>query len=164
VGETAELPVVATLVPHLFLLPAGAIPPNPSELLGSEGMQELLNQSKERFVRTILDSPPLVSVTDAAILSTLVDGVLLVIKAEHVPRKAARDTLDHLREIHAHLLGAVLNDVPLQRDSYYYRHYKYSSSYYTDVEKPESGKKGRRQEPALSGWLSRFTGKLRRDA
>jgi succinoglycan biosynthesis transport protein ExoP len=164
VGEIDELPLVATLVPHLFLIPAGAIPPNPSELLGSERMQDLLNRSRERFVRTVLDSPPLVSVTDAAILSTLADGVLLVIKAEHVPRKAARDTTNHLQELHAHLLGAVLNDVPLQRDSYYYRHYKYSSSYYTDIEKSESSQERIRQEPSgLSGWLSRFTSKSRRD-
>jgi succinoglycan biosynthesis transport protein ExoP len=167
VGETDELPVVATLVPHLFLIPAGAIPPNPSELLGSERMQELLNRSQERFVRTVLDSPPLVSVTDAAILSTLADGVLLVIKAEHVPRKAVRDTVNHLLEIHAHLLGAVLNDVPLQRDSYYYRRYKYSSSYYyTDMEKSKSSKRPqhvRRISGLMSGWLNRFAGKSRRE-
>ena len=166
VGETDELPIIATLVPQLFLIPAGAIPPNPSELLGSERMQELLNRTQERFVRVVLDSPPLVSVTDAAILSTLVSGVLLVIKAEFVPRKAARDATDHLLELHAHLLGAVLNDVPLQRDSYYYRHYKYYSSYYTDLEKPDSGnggKRGLRQSPGLAGWLSRLKGKYRRD-
>jgi Mrp family chromosome partitioning ATPase len=146
-------------------MPAGAIPPNPSELLGSGRMQELLNRSRERFVRTVLDSPPLVSVTDAAILSTLSDGVLLVIKAEQVPRKAARDSTDHLLELHAHLLGAVLNDVPLQRDSYYYRHYKYSYSYYTDLDTPESGERPKvRQTSGWSDWLSRFTGKFRREA
>jgi succinoglycan biosynthesis transport protein ExoP len=164
VGDTDELPMVATMVPHLFLMPAGAIPPNPSELLGSERMQELLNRTRERFVRTVFDSPPLVSVTDAAILSTLADGVLLVIKAEHVPRKAARDATNHLLELHAHLLGAVLNDVPLQRDSYYYRHYKYSSSYYTDLEKPGSSDRQKvRQTSGLGGWISRFTGKSRRE-
>ncbi len=160
VGETDELPIVATVVPHLFLMPAGAIPPNPSELLGSERMQDLLNRTRERFVRTILDSPPLISVTDAAILSTLVSGVLLVIKAEQVPRKAARDAINHLLELHAHLLGAVLNNVPLHRDSYYYRHYKYYSSYYTDLETPKSGEPRRKtgQSPGLAGWVSRLKG------
>jgi polysaccharide biosynthesis transport protein len=164
VGETDELPMVATLVPHLFLMPAGTIPPNPSELLGSERLQELLTRSRERFVRTVLDSPPLVSVTDAAILSTLTEGVLLVIKAEHVPRKAARDITNHLLELHAHLLGAVLNDVPLQRDSYYYRHYRYSSSYYTNLEKPKSieGQRVRQISGLKDGWMSRFVGKFRR--
>ncbi len=166
VGETDELPIVATMVPHLFLMPAGAIPPNPSELLGSERMQDLLNRTRERFVRTILDSPPLVSVTDAAILSTLVSGVLLVIKAEQVPRKAARDATNHLLELHAHLLGAVLNNVPLHRDSYYYRHYKYYSSYYTDLGTPKPGeprtKTGR--SPGWAGWVSRLKGNPPRDS
>ncbi len=159
VGKTDELPVVSTLVPHLFLIPAGAIPPNPSELLGSERMQELLNRTQERFALTILDSPPLVSVTDAAILSTQVAGVLLVIKAEHVPQKAARDAKNHLVELHAHLLGTVLNDVPLQKDSYYYRHYRYYSSYYADMDTTESGEKRKdRKTPGLAGWVSRLKG------
>jgi capsular exopolysaccharide synthesis family protein len=159
VGKTDELPVVATLVPHLFLIPAGAIPPNPSELLGSERMQELLNRAQERFALTILDSPPLVSVTDAAILSTQVAGVLLVIKAEHVPQKAARDAKNHLVELHAHLLGTVLNDVPLQKESYYYRHYRYYSSYYADMDTTESGEKRKdRKTPGLAGWVSRLKG------
>jgi succinoglycan biosynthesis transport protein ExoP len=162
VGKTDELPVVATLVPHLFLIPAGAIPPNPSELLGSERMQELLNRAQERFALTILDSPPLVSVTDAAILSTQVAGVLLVIKAEHVPQKAARDAKNHLVELHAHLLGTVLNDVPLQKESYYYRHYRYYSSYYADMDTTESGEKRKdRKTPGLAGWLSRLKGRSR---
>ncbi len=159
VGKTDELPVVSTLVPHLFLIPAGAIPPNPSELLGSERMQELLNRTQERFALTILDSPPLVSVTDAAILSTQVAGVLLVIKAEHVPQKAAQDAKNHLVELHAHLLGTVLNDVPLQKDSYYYRHYRYYSSYYADMDTTESGEKRKdRKTPGLAGWVSRLKG------
>jgi polysaccharide biosynthesis transport protein len=166
VGETDELPIAATLVPHLFLMPAGAIPPNPSELLGSERMQELLHRTQERFVRVVLDSPPLASVTDGAILSTLVSGVLLVIKAEQVPRKAAQDAVNHLEELHAHILGAVLNDVPLQRESYYYRHYKYYSSYYTDMEKADSGngKKRGGQASSLGGWISRLRKISRRDA
>jgi capsular exopolysaccharide synthesis family protein len=165
VGETDELPLVATLAPHLHLMPAGAIPPNPSELLGSERMQELLNRAKERFVRAVLDSPPLVSVTDAAILSTIVSGVLLVIKAEQVPRKAVQDAVEHLTELHAKLLGAVLNDVPLQRDSYYYRHYKYYSSYYAG---PETTGVSRRQRnrpiPGFAGWLARLKGRYRQDS
>jgi|YelNatPaOPRAMG01_1025707.scaffolds.fasta_scaffold00006_162 capsular exopolysaccharide synthesis family protein len=165
VGDLDEPPLVATLVPHLFLLPSGAIPPNPSELLGSERMQQLLNLVQERFVRTILDSPPLISVTDAAILSTMVSGVLLVIKAEHVARKAARDAKNHLTELHVRILGAVLNDVPLQRESYYYRHYKYYSAYYADPEKPKTDRRRRSsQATGVSRWLSRLTGKSGRNA
>jgi capsular exopolysaccharide synthesis family protein len=157
-GETDELPVVATLVPHLFIMPAGLLQPNPSELLGVERMQELLNRVQERFGRVILDSPPLMSVTDAAILSTQVEGVLLIIKAEGVPRKAARDAKDHLLELQAPLLGAVLNDVPLQRGTYYYSHYRYYSSYYTDSEGTESEEKKKERLPGLQGWISRWKG------
>jgi len=157
-GETDELPVVATLVPHLFIIPAGLLQPNPSELLGVERMQELLSRVQERFGRVILDSPPLMSVTDAAILSTQVDGVLLVIKAESVPRKAARDAKDHLLELHAPLLGAVLNDVSLQRGTYYYSHYRYYSSYYTDAKTTEPEEKRKERLPGLKGWVSRWKG------
>ena len=157
-GETDELPVVATLVPHLFIMPAGLLQPNPSELLGVERMQEMLSRVQERFGRVILDSPPLMSVTDAAILSTQVEGVLLIIKAEGVPRKAARDAKDHLLELQAPLLGAVLNDVPLQRGTYYYSHYRYYSSYYTDSEGTESEEKKKERLPGLQGWISRWKG------
>ena len=98
------------------------------------------------------------SVTDAAILSTQVEGVLLVIKAETVPRKAARDAKDHLLELQAPLLGAVLNDVPLQRGTYYYSHYRYYSSYYTDGKTTDSEEKKKEQLPGLKGWISRWKG------
>lgn len=160
VGELDELPVMSTLVPHLFLLPSGTIPPNPSELLGSEPMRQLLARARERFTRVILDSPPLVSVTDAAILSTQVEGVLLVIKAEHVPRKAARHAKDHLLELHAPLLGSILNDVPLRRQGYYYSHYRKYASYYTDRRESESeGREEGRQASGGKGWLAKLTRK-----
>jgi capsular exopolysaccharide synthesis family protein len=158
VGETDELPVVATLLPHLFFMPAGAIPPNPSELLGSERMRQLLSQLPEHFGRVILDSPPLISVTDAAILSTQMEGVLLVVKAESVPRKAARDAKDHLLELHAPLLGAVLNDVPLHRGSYYYSHYRYYSSYHSDRETTGAEEKKKGRLTGLQGLVSRWKG------
>ncbi len=130
VGETETPPWVSTMAPRLFLIPAGTLPPNPSELLGSDRLRDLLTQARRRFGHIFLDSPPLLSVTDAAVLSTQVDGVLLVIKAESVPRKAAREAKDHLLELHAPLLGAILNNAPLKRGSYYYTsRYRYYSSY-----------------------------------
>ncbi|MFZ2087893.1 MAG: hypothetical protein WAU47_04905, partial [Desulfobaccales bacterium] len=91
--------------------------------------------------------------------------VLMVIKAEHVPRKAALDAVNHLGELHARILGVVLNDVPLHRDSYYYRHYKYYSSYYAEPEATGVSRRQRsRPSPGLSGWLSRLQGKNRRDS
>ena len=136
--------MLPTQVPHLFILPCGKIPPNPSELLGSERMAEFLARAREQFGRVILDSPPLMSVTDAAVLSTQVEGVLLVVKAETVPRRVALEARDHLLELHAPLLGVVLNKVPVQRDGYYYNYYYRYHSYYT------SGDAGHTRRPRTS--------------
>jgi len=131
VGELNDLPIVETIVPNLFMVPAGKIPPHPSELLGSARMREFLDLAKTRFGRIILDSPPLMSVTDAAILSTQAEGVLLVVKAESVPRKAAMDVRDQLLEVNATLLGAVFNNIQTQRNGYFYNSYYRYHSYYT---------------------------------
>jgi len=130
VGELDDLPVVETVVPNLFVVTAGKIPPHPSELLGSARMREFLDLAKGRFGRIILDSPPLMSVTDAAILSTQAEGTILVVKAEAVPRQAAMDARDQLLEVNATLLGAVFNNLQTQRNGYYYNYYRYHS-YYT---------------------------------
>jgi polysaccharide biosynthesis transport protein len=134
VGEIDELPCVKTTVPNLFVVPAGPIPPNPSELLGSTRMQEFLNKAKEQFGRVILDSPPVISVTDAPILSTMVEGVLLVVRAETVPRKIAIEAKERLRELKAPIIGAVLNAMPIYRDGYFYNYY-YHHHYYHHSEK-----------------------------
>jgi len=145
VGEINDLPYVPTVVPHLYLLPCGNIPPNPSELLGSARMEELLVKAQERFAQIIIDSPPLISVTDATILSTKSEGVLLVIKAEEVPRKAAKKAKDQLLGVNAQLLGSVLNDIPFRKHGYYYYNYyhKYQSYYYSDGDQEKSIKSRR---------------------
>lgn len=157
-GETEDLPLVATMAPHLFIMPAGLSLPNPSELLGADRMRRLLGLIPERFHQVILDSPPLMSITDAAILSTQVDGVLLVVKAETAPRKAIRDVKDHLLELQAPLLGVVLNDVPLHGGSYYYSHYRYHSSYYADDKTKRLGEPQKDWLAGVKGWLGRFRG------
>lgn len=130
VGDIDDPPVVETLVSNLFLMPAGKMPPNPSELLGSERMRELLTRLQQQFGRVILDSPPLITVTDAAILATLVEGVLLVIRAEAVPRKAAMEARDKLKSLKAPLLGTIFNRVPTHREGYYHYYYRYRSYYH----------------------------------
>lgn len=160
VGEISDLPAVPTPIPHLFVVPCGHIPPNPSELLHSQRMQEFLHLAQKRFTRVILDSPPLMSVTDAAILATLVEGVILVVRAESVPRRAAMDSREQLLEVRANLLGALLNDIPLHRNVYsYYRHYyRYRASYTTEPGR-EWGKTGDQPATGLSAsmlaWLKR---------
>ncbi len=140
VGEINDLPCVPTVVPHLYLLPCGKIPPNPSELLGSARMEELLVKARAHFAQIILDSPPLISVTDATILSTKSEGVLLVIRAEEVPRKVAKKAKDQLLGVNSHLLGSVLNDIPFQKNGYYYYNYyhKHQSYYYSHGDQEKS--------------------------
>jgi len=140
VGEMEELPVVPTRVPHLFLVPCGHIPPNPSELLGSERMREFLAMAKDQFGRVILDSPPLMSVTDGAILASKADGVLLVVRAESAPRKAVMEARDRVLNLKAPLLGALLNDVPLKRDGYHYGYHYHYHSYYSSSDESSTGK------------------------
>lgn len=116
----------ATSTPGLYVLPAGRIPPNPSEMLGSETMRQIIAElSREQFV--IVDAPPLLPVTDAAVVSTRVDGVLLIADAGQTRKDdvvAARATLD---QVHARVLGTVLNRVRLDdnADGYEYRRNRY---------------------------------------
>ena len=129
IGEhTLDDVVHETGVPNLSIVASGRFPPNPAELLGSTRMQEILHEAKARFDVVLLDSPPLLAVTDAAVLSTMVDGVVLVIRTERTKRDAVRRALGHLRSVRGRLLGAVLNDVDMRSGAYYgsYGHYYYS--------------------------------------
>jgi len=117
-----------TEIANLFVIASGRFPPNPAELLGSARMQEILRDAKGRFDVVLLDSPPLLAVTDAAVLATMVDGVVLVIRTERTKRDAVRRAIGHVRSVRGRLLGAVLNDVDMRSGAYYgsYGHYYYS--------------------------------------
>jgi non-specific protein-tyrosine kinase len=109
---------------NLSLLPSGELPPNPAEMLGSRRMQSLLFELTNRVDVVIVDSPPLLPVTDAAVLSQNVDGVLLVIDSAKTRRGAALHAVESLRQVGANVLGVVLNRVPQRRAGYaYYYHY-----------------------------------------
>jgi len=161
VGDTDELPLTETPVPGLFLVTCGHIPPNPSELLHSERMREFLARAQERFGRVVIDSPPLLSVTDAAILATLVEGTLLVVKAEAVPRKAAMEAKNDLLEVQAPILGAILNDVHLQRIGYYYYNYYYRyQSHYSSEDGSRTKSRRSRKAPPPQGILGHLKSRL----
>jgi capsular exopolysaccharide synthesis family protein len=133
IGEsTLDDAIHDTSVPNLSIVASGRFPPNPAELLGSSRMQEILHDAKARFDVVLLDSPPLLAVTDAAVLATMVDGVVLVIRTERTKRDAVRRALGHVRSVRGRLLGVVLNDVDMRSGAYYgsYGHYYYS--YYGD--------------------------------
>jgi non-specific protein-tyrosine kinase len=131
----------STQVEGLRVLPSGELPPNPAGLLGSRRMEELLDQLTHQVDVVLIDSPPVLPVTDAALLAHRVDGVLLVFKASHTPRKAARRAVESLRQVGANVIGAVLNAVPTPRGRDYYGYY----GYYQDR---DAGRKrrGRRQK------------------
>ena len=135
--------VVHTKVPKLDVIPCGPIPPNPSEILGSKRMVDLLLTLRKSYNRIILDSPPITAVTDAVVLAKLVDGVVLVLRVGDTPREIVQNGLNQLRTVNAHVLGAVLNGVDMGPDSGYYYQYYY---YYGEDRGRE--KKGRRKKRA----------------
>jgi capsular exopolysaccharide synthesis family protein len=120
--------------PNLKFLTSGPVPPNPAELLGSDEMRKLLAKLSERFTHIVIDSPPAISFTDASILSTMVDGVVLVVHGGRSSRAVVRRAKQQLLDVGAHIFGVVLNNVKVETQDYYYS--GYYSSYYTD-EKPE---------------------------
>jgi capsular exopolysaccharide synthesis family protein len=116
---------------NLHLLTSGPVSPNPAELLGSEQMRNLIAVLSHTFTHVVIDSPPIVSFTDAVLVSTMVDGVLLVVRGGKTPRGVVRRSRQVLSEVGAKMLGVVLNNVTLQRDDYYYYRY-YHHSYYDE--------------------------------
>jgi polysaccharide biosynthesis transport protein len=132
--------VKSTLVPNLFVLPCGPIPPNPAELLHTEAFGTLLADLAKRFDRVIIDSPPVSVVSDAVVMSTRVDGTLMVLKAGLTSREVARQAVRSLRDVKARVFGAVLNDLDLEDQKYgQFRHYHYYqySYYYGDKQKTD---------------------------
>ncbi len=121
-------------IPNLYVLPAGPVPPNPSELLSSIKLRILIADLLDRFDHIIIDSPPVIHVTDALIISPHVDGVVIVVKSSLTPREAVQRAKQALMDVNAKIFGVVLNCVDLNTESYYYN-YKYS--YYRSYE--ESG-------------------------
>jgi capsular exopolysaccharide synthesis family protein len=126
--------VQSTAVAGFSLLPRGAVPPNPTEILASNEMQELLAALRQRFDFVLIDSPPAVAISDAMVLSVLSDGVLVVVRNQNTTTDSARHALQRLQSVGASILGVVLNGIDIQ-DPYYadYRHYY--SSYYAAVQK-----------------------------
>lgn len=122
--------------PNLKLLTSGPIPPNPAELLGSDEMRRLLTTLGEKFTHIIVDSPPAISFTDASILSTFVDGVILVVHGGRSSRAVVRRAKQQLLDVGAHIFGVVLNNVKIESSDYYYTGYAeyYKSEYYTEGE------------------------------
>ncbi|MCE9636414.1 MAG: polysaccharide biosynthesis tyrosine autokinase [Planctomycetes bacterium] len=128
-----------TQVDKVDLLPSGPIPPNPSEMLGHKRMFEILARLREKYDHIIIDTPPIGAVTDAAVLATICDGVILVVHAGKTRRQIVQRGLEQLRYINAHVVGVILNNLQMGRIRYYpgyYHYYYYYSSHYGAEEAP----------------------------
>jgi capsular exopolysaccharide synthesis family protein len=126
-----------THVQNLWAVPAGPMPPNPADILQSERLRKFIAELGERFDRVVIDSPPLVAVTDPAIISTSCDGTIFVVRAFKTSHHLSAQGLRSLRDVDSPILGAVLNAVNLDRHeySYYYHYYYYKREGYRSAEK-----------------------------
>lgn len=105
---------------NLVLLTSGKIPPNPSEMLSSKSMENLLEKLRENFDYVILDTPPVQEVTDSQILSTKADGTILVVRAERTKKESVNNAINLLKKVNANIIGTVLNGTDLSRSKYQY--------------------------------------------
>ena len=124
---------------NLYFIPSGPIPPNPSELLGSNKMKELLKELKNEFDTILIDSPPVVVVTDALVLANEVDGVIMVLNFGEVTRETAKQAKQLLEKVNANILGVVLNKIDMEKEGHYYPYNYYY--YYGDETKKKKRKK-----------------------
>ncbi|KRF05097.1 chromosome partitioning protein [Arthrobacter sp. Soil782] len=129
---------------ELYVLTSGQIPPNPSELLGSKTMKKLIAGLEDTFDAVIIDAPPLLPVTDAAVLAQQVGGVVMVIGSSKVKLPDVQKSLASLEMVDADVLGVVLNLLPTKGpDAYAYSYYSYESSPAKNVKVPADGSKAR---------------------
>ena len=112
-------------IPNMYVLPVGPIPINPAELLGSNQMKELMDNLTLEYDYIIVDGPPALGFVDSHILSSLVDGVAVVVRAGKTPRTSIRDLIDKLWNLRANFLGVIVNGIELNQNSYYYKSYNY---------------------------------------
>ena len=118
----------SSAMPNLFVLPAGTPPPNPAELLASSQMVEVLAELRQHYDHIVLDTPPTLSVTDAVVLSTRADAVVLVIRCGQTTKPALRRSREILAQVNARVAGVLLNAVNLDSPDYYY-YYEYQGKY-----------------------------------
>ena len=132
--EQQELVTLASPhLPNLFILPAGAQPPHPAELLSSPVMKKLIEQWRGQYDHVVIDSPPALTVTDAVLLSVDVDRVIVVVRSGQTSKAAMRRARDLLLQVNAKVMGVVINAVDLTAPDHYYYYYsgsKYYGSYY----------------------------------
>jgi capsular exopolysaccharide synthesis family protein len=151
VGKSAASQAIhSTRIEGLQMLPCGYQTPNPAELLGSPMMKQIIDALRAHYEWVLIDAPPLLAMPDAAVLSSLVDGVVLVIAAEAATKPAVMRAVDQVRGVGGKVVGLVLNKVNLERNSYYYSQYygEYYRSYYAEGAAKRTGGEAAARKPA----------------
>jgi len=131
---------LGSVVPNLDVLPAGPLVPNPSEFLHTEAFSNMLKKLSSRYDRVVLDSSPAAVVSDSAILSTQVDGAVLVVRAGKTPRDSAQKAIRSLQDVSGRVVGAVLNAFDYKEQGY--TRYQYQYRYYGQEEGVSGGAAG----------------------
>lgn len=144
--------LVETATPGLRVLTSGPLPPNPAELLGSERMREILNWLKGLADYVIVDSPPILAVTDGVVLSRLMDTTIVVVNAAKTRYQALTAAVEQLTAVSSHVAGVILNQLNQKSGRYYYHYYYRDSSYYTtpDGQAKRHRRHSRRRSPAFA--------------
>lgn len=151
-GTRTDDGLLPTEVENLLFLPSGPLPPNPSEILGSQRMGDFLSHLQEQADVILLDSPPLLTMADASVLAARVDGVVLVADSGKTRREALKKAAEMLRRVGARILGVALNRVGLHSEGYSYYYYSY---YYSDEsERRKVRRKRRKMEGKATGGRS----------
>ena len=122
--------IQADVFPNLDVVTSGPVPPNPAELLGSTKMKALLQEAAEAYDYVFLDMPPVLAVTDAALMSSQVDGTVLILGSGDISPDEGKQAKSLLEKVHANILGVILNKVPQHHKSGYYYYYYYDEDHH----------------------------------
>jgi capsular exopolysaccharide synthesis family protein len=142
----ASAAVQVTRFKGLHVLPCGYVPPNPTELLGSSAMKEVLRAFKTHYDWVLLDTAPILAMADTPVICPYTDGLVLVVGAEVTSRPSILRAIDQIRSVGGKVLGVVLNKVNLERNSYYSQYYAdYYRSYYARASTRHEGAKAVRR-------------------
>lgn len=122
--------IQADVFPNLDVVTSGPVPPNPAELLGSKKMKDLLQEAAETYDYVFLDMPPVLAVTDAALMSSRVDGTVIILGSGDIGPDEGKQAKELLEKVHANILGVILNKVPQHHKSGYYYYYYYDENHH----------------------------------
>lgn len=115
--------VIKKIDEYLFMITAGTIPPNPSEIVGSNSMEDLIKELSLSFDYIVMDTPPVIPVTDPLLLAAKSDATIIVVRARKTKEKIIRQTYDELIKVNSNIIGSVLNDSETKTNNSYYEYY-----------------------------------------